>query len=210
MKSPGSPLVAVVGCGYWDRNLIRSSQALGHLAAACDVAAEGRGLAQSLAPGVRILTDAQEVWTDTAMSGVVIATPAATHARLCQQALESGKDAKLLSLRLEDAQRLSDTVSSHGHILMVGHVLEHHPAIDRVREFVNTGQVGRLRSVYSNRINLGKVRREKNILYVAPRSATRGSLPGRRAWQCRLPEHKGSAENRPRACSRFACASFPG
>jgi predicted dehydrogenase len=162
------PRVAVLGCGYWGRNLVRNFQALGVLATVCDSTAEGRELAASFAPSARIVDDAEDVWADSGINGVVVATPAETHAVLCQQALERGKDVfceKPLALRYEDALRSAELAHARGLILMVGHVLEYHPAIEKTRELVETGQLGKVRYIYSNRLNLGKIRREENILW---------------------------------------------
>jgi predicted dehydrogenase len=160
--------VAVLGCGYWGRNLVRNFHSLGVLRAVCDSTKAGRDLAATLAPDARIVSRAEAVWADAGITGVVIATPAETHVRLCQQALESDKDVfceKPLALRYEDAQRSADIAQARGRILMVGHVLEYHPAIEKMRELVGTGQIGKLRYVYSNRLNFGKIRREENILW---------------------------------------------
>ena len=149
MTSSGTeqpPQIAVLGCGYWGRNLVRNFQAIRALAAVCDATAEGRDLAKKLAPGAKVVADVQDVWNDSAITGVVVVTPAETHARLGQQALEAGKDVfceKPLALRYEDAQRLADLAQAKARILMVGHVLEYHPAIDKIRELVDTGQLGK-------------------------------------------------------------------
>jgi predicted dehydrogenase len=160
--------VAVLGCGYWGRNLVRNFHAVGALATVCDSTTQGRDLAASLAPNAKIVADAQDVWADSGIDGVVVATPAETHAQLCQEALENDKDVfceKPLALRYEDAQRTAEIAQARGRILMVGHVLEYHPAIEKIRELVETGQLGKVRYIYSNRLNLGKIRREENILW---------------------------------------------
>jgi predicted dehydrogenase len=160
--------VGVVGCGYWGRNLVRNFSALGALGKVCDESPEGRRLAARLAPDTEIVADAADVFQDPALSGVVIATPAVTHVRLSEQALTSGKDVlceKPLALRYDEAHRIADLAREMGRILMVGHVLEYHPAIEKAREVVRSGQLGNLRYLYSHRLNLGKVRREENILW---------------------------------------------
>jgi predicted dehydrogenase len=160
--------IAVLGCGYWGRNLVRNFQAAGALATVCDSSADGRELAGRLAPEAKIAAVAEDVFEDDAITGVVVATPAETHARLCQQALESGKDVfceKPLALRYEEARRLAEIAEGNARILMVGHVLEYHPAIEKLRELVVAGELGKVRYIYSNRLNLGKVRREENILW---------------------------------------------
>jgi len=171
MNSPAHgkpPQVAVVGCGYWGRNLVRNFQAQGALAAVCDSTAEGRDLAQRLAPSVPIVANLHDLWGDSRITGVVVATPAETHSRICHEALENGKDVfceKPLALQYEDAQSTVSLAQTRGRVLMVGHVLEYHPAIERIRELVESGQIGKVRYIYSNRLNLGKIRREENILW---------------------------------------------
>jgi predicted dehydrogenase len=134
----------------------------------CDENPEGRALAARLAPEAEIVQDAADLLQDHTLSGVVIATPAVTHVRLCEQALTAGKDVlceKPLALRYEEAHRIADLARDTGRILMVGHVMEYHPAIEKARAVVRSGQLGSLRYLYSHRLNLGKVRREENILW---------------------------------------------
>lgn len=158
----------MLGCGYWGRNLVRNFHALGALGSVCDITAQGRDLAASLAPGVRLLREPAEVWGDPQVPGVVIATPAETHADLCAQALENDKDVfceKPLALQYEDASRLAELARARRRILLVGHVLEYHPAILKIRELLAAGELGKLCYIYSHRLNFGKVRREENILW---------------------------------------------
>lgn len=160
--------VAVLGCGYWGKNLVRNFHALGALAAVADVSPAGRATAAQVAPGVPVHERLDAVLDDPAIAGIVIGTPAETHAELCERALIAGKDVlceKPLALRYEDARRVNDIATSRGRILMVGHILEYHPAIRKLLELISDGQLGRIRYIYSNRTNLGKVRREENILW---------------------------------------------
>lgn len=160
--------VAVLGCGYWGKNLVRNFHALGALGAVADVSAAGRATAAQLAPGVPVHDRLDAVLADPAIAGVVIGTPAETHAELAERALAAGKDVlceKPLALRYEDAKRVVELADARGRILMVGHILEYHPAIRKLAELIRDGQLGRIRYVYSNRTNLGKVRREENILW---------------------------------------------
>ena len=162
------PKVAVLGCGYWGKNLVRNFHALGALAAVADVSPAGRATAAQIAPGVPIHETLEAALTDPSIAGVVIATPAETHADLCSRALLAGKDVlceKPLALKYEDARRVNDLANAKGRILMVGHILEYHPAIRTLQELIQKGELGRIRYIYSNRTNLGKVRREENILW---------------------------------------------
>jgi len=159
--------VAVIGCGYWGKNLVRNFQQLGALEAVCDVTAAGRATAASLAPQAKIVADLEEVLA-SAVPAVAIATPAETHFDVAQRALRAGKDVfveKPLALTYEQGWRLVRLANELGRILMVGHVLEYHPAVVRLQEMVQHGDLGRVQYIYSNRLSLGKVRREENILW---------------------------------------------
>jgi predicted dehydrogenase len=163
-----TPAIAVLGCGTWGRNLVRNFRELGALAAVADPSAPARELAGRIAPGVRIFESIEAVIADRDIKGVVVATPAETHTAVCSEALAAGKDVmceKPLALRYEDARRVAHQAEAAGRILMVGHILEYHPAVLKLRALVAEGELGKIRYVYSNRLNLGKVRREENILW---------------------------------------------
>jgi predicted dehydrogenase len=160
--------IAVVGCGYWGKNLVRNFAQLHALRWVCD-AAEALLQAQTeLYPDVRATTQFEAVLEDDQTRAVVIATPAALHYNQAKAAILRGKDVfveKPVALRYHEGQELVALAEAHGVILMVGHILEYHPAVKRVRELVQSGELGRLWYIYSNRLNLGKVRREENILW---------------------------------------------
>lgn len=161
------PQVAVVGCGYWGKNLVRNMRDLGALAMVCDVTEAGRTLAQQIAPTATVVPD-QEAVLSSDVDGVVIATPAETHYELALRCLAAGKDVfceKPLALNYSDGFEMVQQASNLGRILMVGHVLEYHPAIERLLELVRNGSLGKVRYIYSNRLSLGKVRREENALW---------------------------------------------
>ncbi len=164
MRSQG---VAVIGCGYWGKNLVRNFNELGALAMVCEPNPEGAELARSVAPGVRIVDDFEEVLMSD-VPAVVIATPAVTHHYLAKTALEAGKDVfveKPLAVSYEDGADLVQTATDMGRILMVGHVLEYHPGVRKLVELTKSGVLGKVQYIYSNRLSLGKVRREENILW---------------------------------------------
>jgi predicted dehydrogenase len=157
----------VIGCGYWGKNLVRNFQRLGALAAVCDATPSGRETAAGLAPRASVVGALDEV-LGSGVSGVVIATPAETHYEVASRALRAGKDVfveKPLSLTFEQGAALVRLAEEAKAVLMVGHVLEYHPAVVRMRELVESGELGRVRYISSNRLNLGKVRREENILW---------------------------------------------
>ncbi len=160
--------VALFGCGYWGKNLARNLSALGALHAIVETHPAGRALAGEVAPGVPVVDDPREVLSDPAVRGVMIATPAETHFALASAALEAGKDVfveKPLTIDVDEGRALSQRAQELDRILMVGHLLEYHPAILKIRELIETGELGKLRYITSNRLNLGKIRTEENALW---------------------------------------------
>jgi predicted dehydrogenase len=161
-----TPRLAVIGCGYWGRNLVRVFAELGALAGLVDAdAATVERLAAT--HGGRAMS-MEEALADPAIEAVAIAAPAALHYRLAREALEAGKHVfveKPLSLKVGDAAELRDIAQRLDRRLMVGHLLQYHPAFLRLREIVAQGRLGRLHYLYSNRLNLGKIRREEDILW---------------------------------------------
>lgn len=159
--------VAVIGCGYWGRNLVRNFDRLGALAVVCDETPAGRRLASELAPGATVVGAVDDV-LNSDVRGVVIATPAETHHEIAAHALAAGKDVfveKPIALTYDQGASLVRRAEVSGSVLMVGHVLEYHPAIVRMLELVRSGALGKVHYISSNRLNLGKVRREENILW---------------------------------------------
>jgi UDP-2-acetamido-3-amino-2,3-dideoxy-glucuronate N-acetyltransferase len=158
---------AVVGTGYWGKNLVRVFDKLGALHIVCDSEpSRVRGL--ELSPEVRQCADLSDVLSDPAVDSVVVATPAATHFHICREALEAGKDVfveKPLALEVEQGRELVRLAEERERILMVGHILRYHPAILKLQEMIYSGQLGRVEYIYSNRLNMGKLRTEENILW---------------------------------------------
>jgi predicted dehydrogenase len=162
------PSIAVIGCGHWGRNLVRNFSELGALLLSCDASPEGRAAAIKLAPQSTVVGDLAEVLEAEGVVGVVIATPAESHYQVARAALMAGKDVfveKPLALTYEQGVRLVRLAEERRRILMVGHVLEYHPAIVRLLELVRAGTLGKVHYISSNRLNLGNVRREENILW---------------------------------------------
>jgi predicted dehydrogenase len=160
--------IAVIGAGYWGTNLIRVFHQMGALGWVCD--SHSARLQQLVAkyPGLPLESSCEAVLNNPDIDAMVVATPAESHYEITRQALEAGKDVfveKPLALRCDEAERLSELAERKQRILMVGHLLEYHPAITRLQELVEAGELGRLEYIYSNRLNLGKVRREENALW---------------------------------------------
>jgi predicted dehydrogenase len=162
-----TPSVAVVGCGQWGKNLVRTFHTLGALRWLCDSDPLVLDQQARIAPGVRTTTRFDEIVASD-VQAIVLATPAALHYAGARAALRAGKDVyveKPLALRYHEGCELLDLADAFERVLMVGHILEYHPAIERLHELVAAEELGRLRYIYSNRLNLGRVRREENILW---------------------------------------------
>jgi len=160
--------IALIGCGYWGKNLARNFAQLDALSIICDPHESGRALADATVPTCPVTGDLDDVLQADDIPAVAIATPAETHFDLVRQCLEAGKDVlveKPLALTYEEGVRLVRLAERKQRILMVGHVLEYNPGILKVRELVSAGELGKVRYIYSNRLSLGKIRREENILW---------------------------------------------
>jgi UDP-2-acetamido-3-amino-2,3-dideoxy-glucuronate N-acetyltransferase len=160
--------IAVLGMGYWGKNLVRVFHELGALRVVCDVDAERAEALAKKHPGVPFCRKVEEVLSDPEVEGLVIATPAATHAEMVRRGLESGKNVyveKPLALSVKEGEELVRLAAQQGKILMVGHLLQYHPVVLKLKELINQGELGRIQYVYSNRLNIGKIRTEENILW---------------------------------------------
>jgi UDP-2-acetamido-3-amino-2,3-dideoxy-glucuronate N-acetyltransferase len=160
--------VAVIGCGYWGKNLVRNFAQLRVLRWICDTNETTLESQAQLHPEVRLTSRFEDVLGDGDVQAVVIATSAALHYVQAKEVILSGKDVfveKPLALRYHEGQELVELAETHSAILMVGHILEYHPAVTLLKDIVRQGELGRVWYIYSNRLNLGKVRQEENILW---------------------------------------------
>jgi predicted dehydrogenase len=165
-----STRLALVGTGDWGSNWLRLLARLNDvdLAWVCDRDAARLDQAARIAPKARATADIADVLGDPGVKAAVIASSAPTHAALALQALEAGKDVlveKPMTLSLADARALEDAAHRHGRILMIGHLLLYHPAVEKLRSLVETGELGEVYYLYAQRINLGKARRDENALW---------------------------------------------
>lgn len=160
--------VACVGSGYWGKNLARNFNSLGALRVICDSDPNRAQEIGSKFPGLTITGSFAQVLADPDIMGVAIATPAETHGRLVREALAAGKHVlveKPLCLSVQEGEDLVALARQNQKVLMVGHLLWYHPAVLKLKELVSSGELGRIRYIYSNRLNLGRIRREENILW---------------------------------------------
>jgi predicted dehydrogenase len=162
--------VGVAGLGYWGPNLARNFDRLAEteLHAICDASDAARERWSQQFPTARAYADFDELLADDELDAAVIATPVPLHADMAIRALEAGKHCfveKPLAQSIADAERVVAAAEEAGRILMVGHLLEYHPGVRKLKEIASSGQLGEIRYIYGNRLNLGKLRPDENALW---------------------------------------------
>ena len=166
----GPVRVGVVGLGYWGPNLARNFDRVpgAELAWLCDGSAEVLERVGAAFPEARAASDVEELLADTELDAVAIATPVPSHAGLAERVLGAGKHCfveKPLAQSVADAERVVEAGRDAGRVLMVGHLLEYHPGLERLGEIAAAGELGDIHYIYGNRLNLGKLRAEENALW---------------------------------------------
>ena len=150
-KVTDTQTVAVIGAGYWGKNHVRNFAELGALGSVCDASDAVRESLAAQYPDCRIVSSVGDVLSDDAIKAVSIASPAETHAELVERFLQAGKDVlveKPLCLKAADGDRLVALARDEGRILMVGHLLWYHPAVLKLKELVDAGELGNIRYIY--------------------------------------------------------------
>jgi predicted dehydrogenase len=166
----GRVTVGVVGLGYWGPNLARNFAALPdcELAWCCDPDPERRARHAHQFNSARVTDDLGDLLSDPRLDAIALATPVPTHAPLAVQVLNAGKHCfveKPLAQSVGDAERAVAAAETAGRLLMVGHLLEYHPGVRALKEVVDSGELGNLRYIYGNRLNLGQLRADENALW---------------------------------------------
>lgn len=160
--------VALIGCGYWGKNIFRNLNDLGVLKAVCDTNASLMEDYRQKYTGINYTDSLEAIWSDAGIAAVFIASPAVTHYELVKTAFLRGKDVfveKPLAMTEKEGSELVELANKAGRILMVGHILQYHPAVIKLKEMISKGDLGKIRYIYSNRLNIGKLRTEENILW---------------------------------------------
>jgi predicted dehydrogenase len=162
--------VGVVGLGYWGPNLARNFDRLPdvELTWLCDASGDALERWGAAFPSARTTPELDDLLADDALDAIVVATPVFTHAELATRVLAAGKHCfveKPLARTEEEAEGVVKAAEAADRVLMVGHLLEYHPGIQRLAEIVESGDLGDLRYIYSNRLNLGKDRPDENALW---------------------------------------------
>ncbi len=160
--------VAVVGGGYWGKNLIRNFYELRALEIVCDSSEDVVKGVREKYPEVRTVKNFEFVLESKDIDAVIIATPASTHYALVKETLRAGKDVfveKPLAMSSREGEELVKLAEESEKILMVGHLLQYHPTVLKLKELIDSGVLGKVQYIYSHRLNLGKLRTEENILW---------------------------------------------
>lgn len=160
--------IALTGAGYWGRNILRNLLAMGVLRAVCDRNEKTLEDIRRDYPEVLCTPSFDDILCDPGVKAVAIATPAKTHYELTKKALLAGKDVfveKPLSLRVNEGEELVTLAKNQGRILMVGHILQYHPAVHKLKEIVCSGTIGEIHYLYAHRLNAGRIRTEENVLW---------------------------------------------
>ncbi|HEX6715279.1 MAG TPA: Gfo/Idh/MocA family oxidoreductase [Thermoleophilaceae bacterium] len=162
--------VGVVGLGYWGPNLARNFDRLGEteLRWICDLSDEALERIAPQLPAARTTTELDDLLNDETLDAIAVATPVPLHADIAVKVLEAGKHCfveKPLAQSVADAERVVDAAERTGKVLMVGHLLEYHPGVRKLKEVADSGSLGSIRYIYGNRLNLGKLRPDENALW---------------------------------------------
>jgi len=160
--------IAVIGAGYWGKNLVRNFSELKVLDAICDVDGEILKQYSDKNLNIKLLDSYTKVLDDKNITGVVIATPVVTHYELAKHAIIAGKHVfveKPLTLSSAEAKELIEIAQKKKKILMVGHLLRYHPAVIKIKKMIDSGELGEIYYIYSQRVNLGKVRKDESVLW---------------------------------------------
>jgi predicted dehydrogenase len=168
--SQGDISIGVVGLGYWGPNLARNFDAIPgcQLRWCCDGREEARERFAPVFRNARFSGELDELLADPSLDAIALATPVPSHAQLATRVLDAGKHCfveKPLAQSVADAQRAVDSAKARDRVLMVGHLLEYHPGVRKLKEIADSGELGDIYYIYSNRLNLGQLRADENALW---------------------------------------------
>ena len=160
--------IAIIGVGYWGKNLVRVFSQLGVLKTVCDLDKKVLKKRKKEYPNLETTIDFSKIFKNKDIKGIVIATPAVTHYKLAKKALKAGKDVfveKPLSLKLGEGKELVKLAKEKKLILMVDHLFLYHPAVIKLKSLIGKDKLGEIYYIYSTRLNFGIIRTEENALW---------------------------------------------
>lgn len=158
--------IAVIGCGYWGKNLVRNFHKIGVLHTICDTDEKLLAKLKKKYPDVHCEKTFDNILTDNTISGIVISTPASSHYELVKKSLENGKNVfveKPFTTLLKEAEELTELAEKKKLILMVGFTFLYNSAVRKVKEIIDSGELGDIYYIYSQRLNLGIIRKDINV-----------------------------------------------
>ena len=162
------PTIALIGAGYWGRKILSRLHATGVLHTVVVQNLDKYASPVSRYPGLRWSTCLDEIWHNPEITGVIIATPASTHAPLVEAALKASKHVfceKPLAMDLATARHLTELALKHHRLLLVGHILRYHPAISKIRQVIHQGLIGEIRFITSQRLGFGRYPLKEDVLW---------------------------------------------
>ncbi len=160
--------IGLIGAGAWGKNHLRNLHNMGALRCVLETSKNVTGQRKSEFPDVEFTNDEKSFLNNPGIKGVVIAAPAEKHYELTKKCLLAGKDVmveKPLALKVEEGTELVEIAEKNKRVLMVGHILQYHSAVIKLKEMIDDGELGQIRYIYSNRLNIGKLRTEENVLW---------------------------------------------
>ena len=160
--------IGLVGLGYWGKNILRNLYEMGAVSIAFDTDTKCISQRREQFPDIRYTTSLDDILSNEEIRAVAIASPAVTHYEIAKKSMLAGKDVyieKPLSLTVREGEELVKIAMEKERILMVGHILQYHPAVKKLKEIIANGELGKIQYIYSNRLSIGKLRTEENILW---------------------------------------------
>jgi UDP-2-acetamido-3-amino-2,3-dideoxy-glucuronate N-acetyltransferase len=160
--------IAVLGCGLWGRNIVRNFYNLNALGMVCDLDDENIAKVKEQYPGIKTTKDFHDILNSKEITGVVVVTPSHTHFKFVKAMLEAGKHVyveKPISTVAQEARDLTDLADSKGLVLMVGHLLLYHPAVNRLKMLVEEGALGDIVYAQSDRLNINYFKNDRSVMW---------------------------------------------
>lgn len=160
--------IAVLGCGLWGRNIVRNFYNLNALGMVCDLDDDNIAKVKEQYPGIKTTKDFHDILNSKEITGVVVVTPSHTHFKFVKAMLESGKHVyveKPISTVAQEARDLTDLADSKGLVLMVGHLLLYHPAVNRLKMLVEEGALGDIVYAQSDRLNINYFKNDRSVMW---------------------------------------------
>lgn len=160
--------IAVLGCGLWGRNIVRNFYNLNALGMVCDLDDDNIAKVKEQYPGIKTTKDFHDILNSKEITGVVVVTPSHTHFKFVKAMLEAGKNVyveKPISTVAQEARDLTDLADSKGLVLMVGHLLLYHPAVNRLKMLVEEGALGDIVYAQSDRLNINYFKNDRSVMW---------------------------------------------